>query len=240
VLSIAGEVDFFSFEARANQTVTVHVTPPAIAPYLEGPQYNGSCSSGTLYDPTSVDDLRLALLRPDGTVLAATDARRAGAGEALRNIALPKGGTYFIRVSGKDSQSIQAYELDVTVTDPCDCNAPNAIRGTDGDDVLEGTEGDDTICGLGGDDVLYGRGGNDCLVGGPGNDKLYGGDGNDILYGGPGHDRLYGGSGKDRLYGSDGNDTLMGGPGNDLLDGGAGTDTCDAGGQDGDSVKACE
>lgn len=57
----------------------------------------------------------------------------------------------------------------------CACDAPNAILGTLGDDILLGTPGDDILCGLAGNDVLLGLGGNDCLDAGLGDDWLMNG-----------------------------------------------------------------
>lgn len=272
-LSIAGNADFYSFTAVAHRSVTLRVGPPAVAAYLEGAQNNdGTCSSGTLYDPTTVHNLGFELLDKDGTsVLLTANHNLAGQAETMTSYPLPGSGTYYLRVFADASTSIQAYELDVSVSatdvSSCDCNAPYAIRGTEGNDVLEGTAGDDIICGLGGNDRLYGRGGHDCLVGGPGDDVLYGGadndilrgsEGSDALYGGTGNDRLNGGDGNDRLYGGDGNDVLGGSNGDDLLDGGAGQDTlrggtgndtlnggsendlCVGGGEVGDTTTQCE
>ncbi|MGE0684523.1 MAG: calcium-binding protein [Candidatus Binatia bacterium] len=106
----------------------------------------------------------------------------------------------------------------------CDFFPPDAIIGTEGNDILVGTPGDDVIIGLGGHDVIRGLGGNDVLCGGPGNDLLYGGDGNDRLYGGDGNDVLRGDNGNDDLFGDAGNDLLYGDRGDDYLSGGEGVD----------------
>jgi Ca2+-binding RTX toxin-like protein len=251
-LSIAGNADFFSFDLHTAQSVIIQIAPPAVVPYLEGPQNtNGSCSSGVLFDPTTVSNLGVELLGPDGeTVLATANRYGAGKTETLGPVSLLGGREYFLRVFGDAVANVQPYEVRITSTGPCDCNAPHAVRGTEADDILEGTPWDDIICGLDGNDTLYGRAGNDCLVGGVGNDKLYGGTGNDKLsggagndklYGGVGNDKLYGGPGDDALYGNDGNDFLYGETGKDTLDGGAGNaDTCDAGGNAGDLAGQCE
>jgi YD repeat-containing protein len=101
--------------------------------------------------------------------------------------------------------------------DPCNCNDPNAILGTSGNDTLTGTAQSDIICGFDGDDTLIGRGGNDCLFGGAGNDTMQGDNGADNLFGGDDNDVIQGGKG---------NDLLDGGNGTDDLDGGSNTDTC--------------
>jgi YD repeat-containing protein len=107
--------------------------------------------------------------------------------------------------------------FDVQSQDPCDCNDPNAILGTGGNDTLTGTQKSDIICGFGGNDTLIGKGGNDCIFGGAGNDTIRGNNGADNLFGGDDNDAIEGGGG---------NDLLDGGNGADNLDGGKNTDTC--------------
>jgi Ca2+-binding RTX toxin-like protein len=264
-LSVNNDADLFRFTVGTHRTVSVSIVPPSVAPYFEGSQNaDGTCPSGTLFDPAAVQDLTVDLLDSDGeTVLAAANLTGAGEMETLTNVRLPNhDGPFFVRIFGDTGDNIQAYELTLTVdaapVATCDCNAPGAILGTSGDDVLKGTSGDDIICGFGGNDILIGYEGNDCLSGGSGHDDLRGGSGNDVLLGGAGNDILNGGYGRDTLiggsgndllmggYGSDilkggvGNDTLQGGPGNDSLNGGEDNDTCDAGGEPGDSVSLCE
>jgi Ca2+-binding RTX toxin-like protein len=107
--------------------------------------------------------------------------------------------------------------FDIQSQDPCDCNDPNAILGTSGNDTLTGTAQSDIICGFDGDDTLIGQGGNDCL---------FGGEGNDTIQGDNGADNLFGGDDNDIMQGGKGNDLLDGGNGTDDLDGGSNTDTC--------------
>jgi Ca2+-binding RTX toxin-like protein len=110
------------------------------------------------------------------------------------------------------------------------CEAPGAILGTDGDDVLEGTPGDDVICGGKGDDVIRGLGGADVIVGGAGDDDLAGASGPDTLRGLGGSDGLRGERGSDRLVGGGGHDVLSGGAGSDVAKGGGGNDDLRGGG----------
>jgi Ca2+-binding RTX toxin-like protein len=264
-LSVNDDSDLFRFNAGTNRMVSVSIVPPSVAPYFEGSQNaDGTCTSGTLFDPANVQDLHLDLLDSDGeTVLATANLVGVGETETLTNVRLPNhGGPFFVRIFGDTGDNIQAYELSLTVeaapVATCDCNAPGAILGTAGDDVLAGTAGDDIICGLEGNDILMGYEGHDCLSGGSGHDDLRGGSGNDILLGGAGNDILRGGYGRDTLIGGSGNDLLMGGSGsdvlkgglgndtlqgeagNDSLNGGADNDTCAAGSEPGDGVGLCE
>lgn len=126
-----------------------------------------------------------------------------------------------------------AVRLLLSIDSICDFYFPDAIVGTEGNDVLFGTPGPDLIFGLGGNDTIKGLGGNDILCGGAGNDSLYGESGNDSLYGGAGEDFLSGGTGRDLIDGGDdddvlhgdgGGDRLVGGEGGDVLKGGRGDD----------------
>ena len=219
-LSVNDDSDLFRFNAGTNRMVSVSVVPPPVAPYFEGSQNaNGTCPAGMLFDPANVQDLHLDLLDSDGeTVLATANLAGVGETEVLTNVRLPNhGGPFFVRIFGDTGDNIQAYELTLAVDAAsvvtCDCNAPGAILGTAGDDVLVGTAGDDIICGFRGNDLLMGYEGNDCLIGGYGHDVLKGGLGNDALRGEVGNDRL---------------------------NGGVDNDTCDAGVAPGDSMSQCE
>jgi hypothetical protein len=127
----------------------------------------------------------------------------------------------------------------------CDCDDPNAIIGTDGDDEIDGTPGDDIICGLEGNDTIRGFAGNDCIDGGEGDDLLIGNKGRDVILGGQGNDELRGNLGNDIqkgegdddiVKGNKGKDLLDGGPQTDELNGGPGSDTC----WDGEINISCE
>ncbi|MGB7292767.1 MAG: InlB B-repeat-containing protein [Thermodesulfobacteriota bacterium] len=116
-----------------------------------------------------------------------------------------------------DANKICSAAFDIQSQDPCNCNDPNAMLGTSGNDTLTGTAQSDIICGFDGDDTLIGLGGNDCLFGGAGNDTMQGDNGSDNIFGGDDNDIIQGGKG---------NDLLDGGNGTDDLDGGSNTDTC--------------
>lgn len=119
------------------------------------------------------------------------------------------------------------------------------IIGTQGPDAISGTQQDDIICTLGGDDLASGLGGDDLIIlgsgddeamGGGGKDTIHGDDGNDSMNGGLFHDLLIGGKGADQMKGNRGNDTLRGGRGADTLQGGNGDDVL-RGGRGHDSLK---
>ncbi|OLU36004.1 hypothetical protein BVH06_00630 [Pseudomonas sp. PA27(2017)] len=99
-----------------------------------------------------------------------------------------------------------------------------ALRSTDGDDVIYGFSGNDIINGGLGNDSLIGVGGSDVIHGNEGDDTLQGAEGNDQLFGDAGDDLINASSGNDLVYGGDGNDTLNGDEGDDQLFGEAGDD----------------
>jgi len=129
-----------------------------------------------------------------------------------------------------------------------------AIRGTEGNDMLEGTEEADLMQGLAGNDWLKGGAGADRLIGGAGFDRaIYKGSGAGVnvnlatgtgkgghaqgdtltgiefLTGSDFADTLAGDGGNNRFDGGKGNDSLTGGTGNDWLKGGTGWDMLDGG-----------
>ncbi len=106
----------------------------------------------------------------------------------------------------------------------CDPNAPGAIIGTAGNDILVGTAGDDVIIALGGNDRIEGGGGNDCIDAGAGNDRVNSGSGNDLVLADSGNNRITTGAGDDRIVTGDGNDIISSGSGNDIVVTGAGND----------------
>ena len=122
--------DFFKFTAPAGGMATIGLTLNPQAPYLEGPQnMDGTCTAGTLFDQSTIQNLGLELLGPDGTtVLAVVDgngatgaatinANPAGQGETIVDVALPNGvGPYFVRVFGDGVDNIQLYSVTTTLS----------------------------------------------------------------------------------------------------------------------------
>ncbi len=161
--------------------------------------------------------------------------------------------SFTFAVTSEDGETATA-----TVAITLAVEAPLAITGSEGNDVLIGGTGDNVINGLGGFDRLVGGEGDDTLTlgsegnatGGVGNDTLTGGSGYSDLSGGAGDDMLSlgegggfasGDAGDDTLslgesggfaFGDAGHDTLTGGAGSDFLAGGPGRDQITAGAGD--------
>ena len=111
--------NYYSFTVNpTNQEASVTIMPPAVGPYLSGPQLSsGACSAGTLFDPQTVHDLGVEIIDTDGvTVLASANANPAGGTETLSNVPLPSGaGPYYVRVFGDTTNNIQPYELTLDI-----------------------------------------------------------------------------------------------------------------------------
>jgi len=143
-----GDANYYTFTVGNSQQATITVDPPMVASYLQGPQLSsGACSAGSFYNPNTIHDLGFELIDTDGvTVLASVNANPAGMSETLVNAPLLSGsGAYYIRVFGSAANSVQAYQMSVTVN-RCRTgdayggwNLPNgATNGWIGDYLLEG------------------------------------------------------------------------------------------------------
>ncbi|NJM38190.1 MAG: matrixin family metalloprotease, partial [Akkermansiaceae bacterium] len=118
------DTDFFLLPATANQLLTVRVIPSDPVgqggSYLEGPQNpDGSCSGGTLFNPTNQNDLILDVLSANGTtVIASATVQPAGITEQISSFRFPGTGNFFIRVRGGAAASVaQLYRLEVFLGD---------------------------------------------------------------------------------------------------------------------------
>lgn len=107
--------DYYAIQFTEPGELTVQVTATGET-YLDGPQNsNGSCSAGSSYDSLRIHDLKVDLIDSNGsTVLATEDATGLGGAEVLTYV-VEDPGTYYARVRGGSTNSIQAYNLFATV-----------------------------------------------------------------------------------------------------------------------------
>ena len=113
--------DYYSVSVADGSRISVTVTPVG-STYLSGPQNSdGSCSSGTSFNSLIQSDLGQELIGPDqSTVLASAAGNPAGVAESIFNLNLTAGaGQYYVRVFG-NVNTVQLYELSVTVDIACD------------------------------------------------------------------------------------------------------------------------
>jgi hypothetical protein len=110
----ASDTDLFAFTVAAGSNVDVTLRPFGKT-YSLGPEDSGGkCGTSTIVDSRARADLRLALLNPDGSVIATADETRAGGTESLVDVPLPRGaGRYFVRVRNSGEQLNQMYTLDL-------------------------------------------------------------------------------------------------------------------------------
>lgn len=104
------DVDYFRIDATEPMLLTFSAAPAA-GIYLQGAQNsNGSCSSGVSTNYNIIHDLVLGVYDSSGTnLIASSNVNGAGATETLEAV-LPSSGTYYARVSGGSSNSIQLYD----------------------------------------------------------------------------------------------------------------------------------
>ena len=118
-LSIDGgaDVDFFRIRALEGQRLSVTLLPGE-GTYLEGGETRAGCSNGTSFRSNEIQDLRMAIIGPDGfTVLQEVNAGGLGIAESLTRFLIESDGDYFLRVSGDSSDAAQLYQVNLTLGD---------------------------------------------------------------------------------------------------------------------------
>ncbi len=104
-----GDLDYFEFQLDDASEVTVNLTPTG-ASYTQGPQTQ-QCNGGSNYNSLTIMDLGVQVIDSNGiNVLASADVNPAGQAESI-SVVIENAGTYFIRVDGDNTNSIQAYNL---------------------------------------------------------------------------------------------------------------------------------
>jgi len=110
----ADDTDLFAFTVPVGTNADVTLRPFGKAYPLAPEGADGDCGTSETIDTRARADLRLALLAPDGSVIAAADETRAGGTESLVDVPLPHGaGRYFVRVRNSGEQLNQMYTLDL-------------------------------------------------------------------------------------------------------------------------------
>ncbi len=167
-------------------------------------------------------DLTLFIYAPVGepplgpiTGHSSTDPGSVTPADPFVGFTVSVGGLWSFGLQAVNAATSGSYAFRITLL-----NAPFALDGTAGQDLLSGALGDDTLRGFGGADHLTGEGGRDRLEGGAGDDTLVGDSTDPGAPGNPGEDTLFGQAGNDLLIGGGARDLLAGGVGNDTLEGG--------------------
>jgi Ca2+-binding RTX toxin-like protein len=148
-----------------------------------------------------------------------------------------------------DSDPPTCFGLEATIVGTVGSDVfPDAVNGTEADDVIHALAGDDSVYALsleqdpnaetGDDYVCAGAGNDDPVDGGGGNDHIFGGGGSDSLFGEDGNDTIFGGDGIDEIEPQAGDDVVFGGPQGDELCASAGQDEV-RGGSGADAIGRC-
>lgn len=120
ILSIetASASDYFKVTVNDPKVLSVTVSPVGSS-YQDAPQ-DSACSTGPVTNALAIGNLDFQVFDTNGTtVIANGTGAPAGSAETLSNIALPAGGTYFIRVFATNSPAqVQMYKLNLTASNP--------------------------------------------------------------------------------------------------------------------------
>ena len=243
------DVDFYSFDLAAGQTVSLDIDTEKILPNTINAR---AVVYPALADVLQKPDTELRLFDAQGNELAANNDGAAPDEDFSRdpfiNFTAEAAGTYYLGVSQLGNRNYDPfvarsgtgwtfpevgvfngfYELTATLGDGT--TLPPAgldILGTDTDDILRGDAGNNNMNGKAGNDTLAGELGDDIILGGDGDDILRG----DLNSRSPQDDVM---GGNDIIFGGDGNDRIGGKSGNDILSGDAGDDFI--WGDDGDDI----
>jgi len=231
-----GNVDWFSFEGVAGDTITLDIDYGDSSDDLGGRSFDalvrlyesdGSFIIGS--DDSSVSDGALGSSSVQDSFLSytltSTETFYIRVSDS-NNTAIGLGDTYVLNVSNPSADTYGTIGGDFQGNDVINAgNGNDRAYGLGGDDEINGGRGDDTLYGGGGDDTIDGESDNDIIIGGNGRDDLEGGGGIDTITGGLDDDRIGGGSGNDMINGGSGNDAISGDSGNDMISGGSGNDT---------------
>ena len=107
--------DWYAVTASEPGELTVQITPTGET-YLDGPQ-TSQCNGGSPYDSLRIHDLAVDIIDTNGfSVIASEDSGGLGVAENLSAV-LEDAGTYYIRVTGDNTNSIQAYNLFANLED---------------------------------------------------------------------------------------------------------------------------
>jgi hypothetical protein len=109
------DTDLYAFTAAEGANADVVLQPAGREYDHAAPNDSGGCGpASNRTDSRKRADLRLALLRADGSTLAATDATGLGEDESLLDVPLDRGAAqYFVRVRCGDPGDVQLYRLEV-------------------------------------------------------------------------------------------------------------------------------
>ena len=119
------DADYFQFTAGAGSLLNVALDPVGLT-YQQGPQGG----AGSNFNSQAQSDLRLDVYDASFTLIASANSTGLGGSEALSDVELAAGGTYFVRVTGAQDAA-QFYELQVSATEGSDHGSPGDTTAAD-------------------------------------------------------------------------------------------------------------
>ncbi len=105
--------DWFSIVVPEPSEIIVGATPTGET-YTQGPQTQ-ACNTGSTFNSLIQHDLSVAIFDTDGSTLLGFADNAGDGGSELLSVVAENAGTYFARVSGDSSNTVQLYNLSATV-----------------------------------------------------------------------------------------------------------------------------
>jgi serralysin len=106
------DADYYSFNVASAVNLTAVLTP-------RGGIFNQGQEGGaapTSFNANNRNDLSLAIFGPNGTSqLVVVNATGAGSAETLSDLTLPGAGQYYARITGSTADSVQLYDLKLSI-----------------------------------------------------------------------------------------------------------------------------
>ena len=107
------DTDFYKFTIGCRGRLSASLQPAGTS-YMSGSQFG---DPPTLFDAKSQNDLAIAIVAANGTIIASANSAGLGVGETLSNVSLPAAGDYYVRVTGS-IDTAQMYSLGLTAAEP--------------------------------------------------------------------------------------------------------------------------
>ncbi|HGY91146.1 MAG TPA: matrixin family metalloprotease [Planctomycetes bacterium] len=110
------DTDWYKFTTTTTLSAQVTLQPVGFT-YLQGPQ-TGSCNGGSTFDSSSIQDMSVDILDGSGNVvLGGAASQPAGSSEVIPTTPLGSApGTFYVRVNPGSANSVQLYNLTLTLT----------------------------------------------------------------------------------------------------------------------------
>lgn len=107
------DIDYFAVQANVPAQLFVLITPRG-GEYQQGTQTQ-ACNTGTLTNYNNIHNLSLQIIASDGTTVLANVNDNPAGGSETATVLVSTPGTYYVRVAGDNTNSIQLYDISINL-----------------------------------------------------------------------------------------------------------------------------